>query len=422
MRYKLVTNENFERYINYTSKRNRRKFEDRWDTLDLDDIVANIEIPSEGEIDAAVRELDLFDDAAIKSGANDVKVGSDGKLDLDFDDDGQAVRLRGSDKARVMDFDDKGKTVRSNGDDDKVREVDLDDKGKEVDDRKSNLGSIGKLDYDDDIDTSKIAANIEDVYTTLESDDVRNVKAMIKRYAGDIKDTNKIKKAMLAQAVKLNYECLRALCGDMKVQLSKKEKDLGFINRDEINDALVKFKEIASKLDGSNNTYGLIPNAIVSCKPEDQDQIKCNNIIDFLRTYLNLPVHPMFLRGAITNKLYSVADQLADIIPNEEIDNAFMSGRKGFFARMKDHTDIPSSLLKKIFDKYMSNYNAKQIESKMYANILNTALNNKYNSIVKDLNDKIDFTSSKGEFVIRELKKLNKKHADLIKKKFKIEE
>ena len=94
MKYKVVTNESFETYIDYLSRYRGRgkRFEDRWDSLDLDDITTDVNVPSEVEVDDAVRELDLFDDVAVKTGADDVYVGSDGKLRLlDLDPDGRQV-------------------------------------------------------------------------------------------------------------------------------------------------------------------------------------------------------------------------------------------------------------------------------------------------------------------------------------------
>ena len=91
---RVVTNDSFERYIDYLSlkakfesKYRKLKFEDRFSDLDLDDITANITAPTDGEVANAVRELDLFDDMATKVGAKDIGVDSDGKLRiLDLDE------------------------------------------------------------------------------------------------------------------------------------------------------------------------------------------------------------------------------------------------------------------------------------------------------------------------------------------------
>ena len=101
------------------------------------------------------------------------------------------------DPVRELDFDDKGKTVKVKDGGDDAIEFDLDEKGKDVKQKASNIGAIGALDYDSDIDTSKLTASIDDVYTALKSDDPRIVKAMIKRYAADIKDVDEIKEMLL---------------------------------------------------------------------------------------------------------------------------------------------------------------------------------------------------------------------------------
>ena len=201
----VITNESFERYLDFLnrrdifeSRRRKLKHEGRFDNLDLDDITADITAPTDGEIDDAKRELDLFDDIAIKTGASDVKVDSDGQL-------------------RLLDLDPVGSPVYKHKEDDKFRELDFDETGKNVSKSKSNIGNaIGSLDYDDDIDTSDIAASIDDVYACLSSDDPRTVSAMIKRYSVDIKDRDKIRDAMLVQATNLNLPCLKILCGDME--------------------------------------------------------------------------------------------------------------------------------------------------------------------------------------------------------------
>lgn len=389
---KVVTNESFEKYIEYLSKRSKyeslgRRYEGRWDSLDLDDITADVNVPSESEIDSAVRELDLFDDIAAKSGADDVEVGSDGKLRLlDLD---EPVQSRSSNHTRRdarfagLDLDERPNSYRnrrsSNQDDDKIRELDLDERGAENSRKKSNVGALGALDYDDDIDTSNVAASIDDVYTALASDNPKIVKSMIKRYACDITDEKKIKDIMLIHATNLNLECLRVMCGDMKIALTAKEKSLGFIDRAEIKNALDRFKIIAGKLTGANNTYGLIPNAIVSCTSENQQ--KCINVVDFLKIWCDLPVIPLYFRGAIIRHCYQLADYLLEEVGNN-IPLDILTGGKGLINRLKQLDDVPSALLLKI---------AKSI-----------AANNKITFMVL------------GDFVITCLRNKNKQAANLI--------
>lgn len=394
MKYRVVTNETFEKYIDYISRGKRRKFEDRWDSLDLDDITADVDVPSEGEVNSAVRELDLFDDAAIKTGAGDVSVSGDGRLRLlDFDEPAKG-KSKESDAADMrtagLDFNDpkkkstrgKGKTIKNknnNEDDDKIRELDFDEKGKEVKQKKSNVGTIGALDFDDDIDTSKIAASIDDVYTALASEDVKTVKAMIKRYAGDITDESRIKEVMLAHAVKLNYESLRVMCGDMKVVLTAKEKELGFIDRSDIKDALSRFKTIASKLTGENNTYGLIPNAIVSCSPEDQT--KCINVIDFLTTWCNLPLLPIYFRGSMTRRLYRLAEFLLEEMPDAKFDDGYMTGTRGLLTRIKNYDDVP----KKIITATANHMDVKKLSVRVLGDFVIMCLSNNNSTAAKKL-------------------------------------
>lgn len=355
---KVVTNESFEKYIDYLNKRSKyeslgRRYEGRWDSLDLDDITADVNAPSESEIDSAVRELDLFDDIAVKSGADDVEVGSDGKLRLlDLD---EPVQPRSNKSTRrdarfaSLDLDENPNSHRgkrsSNQDDDKIRELDFDERGTENSRKKSNVGVLGALDYDDDIDTSSVAASIDDVYTALSSDNPRIVKSMVKRYACDITDEKKIKDVMLIHATNLNLECLRVMCGDMRVALTAKEKSLGFVDRAEIKNALDRFKIIAGKLTGANNTYGLIPNAIVSCTSENQQT--CINIVDFLKIWCDLPVIPLYFRGAMIRHCYQLADYLLEEVGNE-IPLDILTGGKGLINRLKQLDDVPPSLLLKI--------------------------------------------------------------------------
>ena len=410
MKYKVVTNESFETYIDYISRcRGRgKRFEDRWDSLDLDDITTDVNVPSEGEVDDAVRELDLFDDVAVKTGADDVYVGSDGKLRLlDLDPDGNKNKKSSEPdidrRTAGLDFDDEpkkkdwrqslpiGRRARADAmfkylakqqadarnNEEPVRELDLDEKGVDVKKKISNVGAIGTLDYDDDIDTSNIAATIEDVYTALASEDARTVKAMIKRYAGDITDSKKISEVLLAHAVKLNYESLRVMCGDMKVVLTAKEKELGFINRADIKDALTRFKTIASKLTGENNTYGLIPNAIVSCSPEDQT--KCINVIDFLITWCGLPLMPIYFRGAVTRRLYDVADFLLDEMPDVKFNEDFLAGRRGLLTRVKNYDDVPKKLIERIAERI----DTKKLSSSIIGDFVIMCLSNNNNKAVK---------------------------------------
>ena len=415
MKYKVVTNESFETYIDYISRcRGRgKRFEDRWDSLDLDDITADVDVPSEGEVDAAVRELDLFDDVAVKTGADDVYVGSDGKLRLlDLDPEGNKNKKSSEPdidrRTAGLDFDDEpkkndwrkslpiGRRARADAmfkylakqqadankiKEEPVRELDLDEKGVDVKKKKSNVGEIGALDYDDDIDTSNIAATIEDVYTALASEDARTVKAMIKRYAGDITDENKIREIILTHAVKLNYESLRVMCGDMKVVLTAKEKELGFINRDDIKDAIARFKVIASKLTGENNTYGLIPNAIVSCSPEDQT--KCINVIDFLITWCELPLMPIYFRGAVTRRLYDVADFLLDEMPDVKFNEEFLTGRRGLLTRVKNYNDVPKKLIERIAERI----DTKKLSSSIIGDFVIMCLSNSNNKAAKKVFD-----------------------------------
>ena len=417
MKYKVVTNESFETYIDYLSRcRGRgKRFEDRWDSLDLDDITTDVNVPSEGEVDDAVRELDLFDDVAVKTGADDVYVGSDGKLRLlDLDPDGNKNKKSSEPdidrRTAGLDFDDEpkkkdwrkslpiGRRARADAmfkylakqqadarnarnNEEPVRELDLDEKGVDVKKKISNVGAIGALDYDDDIDTSNIAATIEDVYTALASEDARTVKAMIKRYAGDITDSKKISEVILAHAVKLNYESLRVMCGDMKVVLTAKEKELGFINREDIKDALTRFKTIASKLTGENNTYGLIPNAIVSCSPEDQT--KCINVIDFLITWCELPLMPIYFRGAVTRHLYNVADFLLDEMPDVKFNEDFLAGRRGLLTRVKNYDDVPKKLIERIAERV----DTKKLSSSIIGDFVIMCLSNNNNKAVKKVFD-----------------------------------
>lgn len=338
-RINVITNESFERYLDFLnrrdifeSRRRKLKYEGRFDNLDLDDITADITAPTDGEIDDAKRELDLFDDIAIKTGASDVKVDVDGQL-------------------RLLDLDPVGSPVRKHKEDDKFRDLDFDETGKKVSKSKSNIGNvIGSLDYDDDIDTSEVAASIDDVYACLSSDDPRTVSAMIKRYSVDIKDRDKIRDAMLVQATNLNLPCLKILCGDMDIKLTAKEKKLGFIDESDISAALDRLRAIASSLTGANNTYGLIPNAIVACTKESQ--IDCMNVVDFLKEWCGLPIMPLYFRGAMIRHCYDLASYLYDEIDGDLPLDIFI-GQKGIINRMKKLDDIPSHLMIKIASSFI---------------------------------------------------------------------
>ena len=335
----VITNESFERYLDFLntrdifeSRRRKLKYEGRFDSLDLDDITTDITAPTDGEIDDAKRGLDLFDDIAIKTGANDVKVDSDGQL-------------------RLLDLDPVGSPVRKHKEDDKFRELDFDETGKKVSKSKSNIGNvIGSLDYDDDIDISDVAASIDDVYACLSSDDLRTVSAMIKRYSVDIKDRNKIIDAMLVQATNLNLPCLKILCGDMDIKLTAKEKKLGFIDESDINAALDRLNIIASSLTGANNTYGLIPNAIVACTQESQ--IDCMNVVDFLKEWCGLPIIPLYFRGAMIRHCYDLASYLYDEL-DDDLSLDLFTGQKGLINRMKQLDDIPPQLMIKIASSFI---------------------------------------------------------------------
>ena len=338
-RINVITNESFERYLDFLNRRDifesrRRKLkrEGRFDNLDLDDITADITAPTDSEIDDAKRELDLFDDIAIKTGASDVKVDADGQL-------------------RLLDLDPVGSPVRKHKEDDKFRDLDFDETGKKVSKSKSNIGNaIGSLDYDDDIDTSEVAASIDDVYACLSSDDPRTVSAMIKRYSVDIKDRDKIRDAMLVQATKLNLPCIKILCGDMDIKLTAKEKKLGFIDESDISAALDRLNAIASSLTGANNTYGLIPNAIVACTQESQ--IDCMNVVDFLKEWCGLPIMPLYFRGAMIRHCYDLASYLYEEIDGD-LSLDILTGPKGLINRMKKLDDIPQQLMIKIASSFI---------------------------------------------------------------------
>lgn len=393
---RVVTNDSFERYIDYLSlkakfesKHRKLKFEDRFSDLDLDDITANITAPTDGEVANAVRELDLFDDMATKVGAKDIGVDSDGKLRiLDLDEPDKVTPIgkpyyRGDDRTAGLDLDSTPGKVKDHPEDDKVRELDFDDVGAKNSKSKSNIGAIGALDYDDDIDMSGIAASIDDVYAALSSDDPKTVKSIVKRYSADIKDKNKIRDALLIHASNLNLPCLRILCGDMKITLTAKEKEVGYIDKADIAAALDRFKSVASSLTGANNTYGLIPNAIVSCTPETQ--VNCINVVDFLKEWCDLPIIPLYFRGALIRHCYDLASYLLDEI-NNEIPLDIYVGPKGIITRMKTLNDIPSSLLSRIVDGLLK---VKRIGSQTLGDLIIAMVENHDRLSIKKLFDSL---------------------------------
>ena len=380
-RINVITNESFERYLDllnrrdrFESRRRKLKYEGRFDNLDLDDITADITAPTDGEIDDAKRELDLFDDIAIKTGASDVKVDVDGQLTL-------------------LDLDPVGSPVRKHKEDDRYRELDFDETGKKVSKSKSNIGNaIGSLDYDDDIDTSEVAASIDDVYACLSSDDPRTVSAMIKRYSVDIKDRDKIRDAMLVQATNLNLPCLKILCGDMDIKLTAKEKKLGFIDESDIIAALDRLNAIASSLTGENNTYGLIPNAIVACTKESQ--IDCMYVVDFLKEWCDLPIIPLYFRGAMIRHCYDLASYLYDEIDgNLSLD--IFTGPKGIIHRMEQLDDIPQQLMMKIASSFIK---LKLVKSAIIGDMIIAMSRSGGKRSIKMILDKL--SDYKREFVI----------------------
>ena len=393
---RVVTNDSFERYIDYLSlkakfesKHRKLKFEDRFSDLDLDDITANITAPTDGEVANAVRELDLFDDMATKVGAKDIGVDSDGKLRiLDIDEPDKVTPIgkpyyRGDDRTAGLDLDSTPGKVKDHPEDDKVRELDFDDVGAKNSKSKSNIGAIGALDYDDDIDMSGIAASIDDVYAALSSYDPKTVKSIVKRYSADIKDKNKIRDALLIHASNLNLPCLRILCGDMKITLTAKEKEVGYIDKADIAAALDRFKSVASSLTGANNTYGLIPNAIVSCTPDTQ--VNCINVVDFLKEWCDLPIIPLYFRGALIRHCYDLASYLLDEI-NNEIPLDIYVGPKGIITRMKTLNDIPSSLLSRIVDGLLK---VKRIGSQTLGDLIIAMTENHERLSIKKLFDSL---------------------------------
>lgn len=287
----------------------KRRYEGRYDTLDFDDDPVNI--PSDSEIDNSVRELDFVDNVALKKKASNISVDSSGNISLD-----------------------------------------LDDKGKKVTSRDSHVGAIGSLDYDDDVDTSKVLASIDDVYNALSSDDPEDVAFTIKRYAGDIVDADRIKNAIRTQTSKLNLGGLRYMCGDMKVSLTPEEKKLKFINASEVRSVLKRFEAIASKLDGEGKKVGLIPDAIKACNKNgtEENQEKCIDIINYLSGKFNFQINPLYFRGAVVHECYDLAKFLykkieKDLQSYEEINKDFFRNKiKGLLVRTKGHK-LPSDIV-----------------------------------------------------------------------------
>ena len=273
--------------------------------------------------------------------------------------------------------------MKDHPEDDKVRELDFDCVGAKNSRSKSNIGAIGALDYDDDIDMSGIAASIDDVYAALASYDPKTVKSIVKRYSADIKDKNKIRDALLIHASNLNLPCLRILCGDMKITLTAKEKEVDYIDKADIAAALDRFKSVASSLTGANNTYGLIPNAIVSCTPETQ--VNCINVVDFLKEWCDLPIIPLYFRGALIIHCYDLAIYLLDEI-NNEIPLDIYVGPKGIITRMKTLNDIPSSLLSRIVDGLLK---VKRIGSQTLGDLIIAMAENHDRMSVKKLFDSL---------------------------------
>lgn len=418
MRVKVFTNKTFEKYINKTNY--RRKYEDRWDSLDFDDI-ANIDVPSNSEVDQAVSNLSDVDKIALKTGADDLVVDNDGKIRLlDLDDIGKKPRkkiARKDNRFATLDLD-AGKKQRKKrtGKDDRFATLDLDDSdytddqqlGKsnryadlDMDDAgsgetsgSSGIGAIGILDYDDDVSTDNIIATIDDVYIALSSDNPKVVESIIKRYANDITDKSRAVEVLLAQAVKINYDCLRILCGDMKVSFTTKEKQLNYCTKEEVTRRLNWLKSIASTLSGVGNTYGLIPNAIVSCSKSQQTD--CINLIDFLISWCNLPLLPVYFRGSVSRKLYDVARFILDELPAGSLSRDIVSGNKGLFARIIQHADIPKALLSDIIAKSIN----KRLPIETIGDATIVCIKNNFKAGLKQIDDTIDFESYKGDLVI----------------------
>lgn len=390
MHIKVVTNKSFENYIDLSMnkrmtllERYRRKNEDRWDTLDLDDIAADVEVPTQGESNAAIRELDLADAIAVATNT-EPKITDNGIRWLDLDDGKSVSKSDMQDRIRELDFDDNTKSTAQSGTDNKVRELDFDPKGGDVKQRKSNLGVIGQLDIDG-ADFSRVVANSDDLYAALANDNPKDLAAIVKKYANDITDDKRVSDIMLAQAINHNVACLRILCGQMKFTVSAKDKALGFISRQDVIERLNHFKAIATKLTGEGNTYGLVPNAIVSCTPETQDD--CIETIEFLVSELGLPIEPMFVRGAMTLKCYELAKYLINML-DKPFELSLLTGPKGLLNRVKNREDIPATLVNKIVNKIIDDIGWPKLRYDVVGDIIIMCVNNKSKkNAVKLFND-----------------------------------
>ena len=404
---KLYTNEAFSRLVakDYVGF---RKNEGRWDSLDLDDLTTDINVPTQGEIDSAIRELDLVDDAVINTGATP-SVDNTGAIELDFDDKKPKKKPgRKSKKLKMqldddtiqavgeLDFDDKDADDKPSDAYDGVRELDLDNGKDTISKRDSKFGAIGKLDYDDDINADSIVATVEDVYIGLASSDGDVVQGLIKRYASELDDSEKLKEIMLTHAVQGNYDSLRAVCGDMRITLTPKEKELGYIDKAEVDKALKKLRKLARSLTGANNTYGLIPNAIANCKLNDQ--LNCINIVDFLYEILGIPLQPVFYRGAFLMHCYDLADYLLEELGDDALSTELMFGKNGLVKRASSFNDVPDRTLKVLSSTVLSSSNVKRLKSKDLSEFIVMYFN--CGGSISELKKMIDFSSTKGELII----------------------
>lgn len=407
-RIRLYTNEGFVRYIAKFGKFTRN--EDRWDSLDLDDITTDVQAPSQGEINSAIRELDLLDDAAIETGSTPTVDPGTGIIELDFDDKkpkkkpgrpSKKLKMKSDDDSspvRTLDLDSEpAKNVKSSDlAGDGVRELDFAPDAA-VSTKDSNIGgAIGNLDYDDDVDTSTLVASIEDVYTGLASPDGEIVQGLIKRYANDLTDAERLKEIMLTHAVQCNYDSLRAVCGDMRISLTAKEKELGYINKADVDQVLKKLRKLARSLTGANNTYGLIPNAIANCNPNNQ--IDCINIVDFLHEILGMSLQPIYYRGAFLLHCYDLANYILDEL-EDELSVDLLFGKKGLFRRAAKFTDIPDSAMQNLIKKALVNF--KNTRSSDLADLIVVCMN--YPSCINTIKKSINFNSVKGELILNYL-------------------
>lgn len=402
-RIKLYTNEGFDMYIAKLGRSNMN--EDRWDTLDFEEITTDIDAPSKSEIDTAVRELEILDDAIIENGAIPSVDANTGIIELDFDDKkpkkkpgrpSKKLKMKLSDDnepVRELDLDSEPSITNTPGSDDKIRELDLDDAGTEVTNKRSNIGNaIGSLDYDSDVDTSNLIVNIEDVYVGLASSNGEVVQSLIKRYANDLTDVERLKEIMLTHAIQGNYDSLRAICGDMQSALNAKEKELGYINKSDVDSFLRSMRKVARSLTGANNTYGLIPNAIANCNPNSQ--IEYINIVDFLHEILNIPLQPIYYRGAFLMHCYDLADYLLDEL--EDIPADLLSGNKGLLKRASKFTDIPGKTLRKLTKIVLGKL--RRIKSSDIGDLISICANDK--TCLNMIKQSIDFSSARGEMIL----------------------